>query len=82
MAKPSGSAGTRTTRTEVIDIKTLAATLETDPRTLRAFLRGLDRGVGRGSTYRWSSPSDAAVVAIVAAWREQPASEPTATEDA
>jgi hypothetical protein len=49
---------------------TLAEHLQTDPRTLRAFIRGLDLGVGFGSRYTWPSMKDPAVKRIVAAWRK------------
>ena len=48
-----------TTETPEVTIKDLAATLKTDARTLRAFVRGLELGCGRGTRYAWPSMSDA-----------------------
>lgn len=35
----------------VLDTKTVAEALDTDPRKLRKFLRETDQGVGRGKRY-------------------------------
>lgn len=51
-----------------ITIADLAKTLKTDARTLRAFVRGLELGCGRGSRYAWPSMTDPAVKRIVAKW--------------
>jgi len=53
-----------------INAQTLAEHLHTDARTLRAFIRGLDLGVGFGSRYTWASMKDPQVKRIVAAWRK------------
>ena len=49
-------------------IKQVAEKLGTDPRTLRAFVRTLDLGVGYGSRYAWPSMGDPAVKRIVREW--------------
>jgi len=51
-----------------LTIAALAAHLKTDARTLRAFLRENDLGVGRGKRYAWPSINDVAVKPIVKTW--------------
>jgi hypothetical protein len=53
-----------------VGIKELAAELGTDPRELRAFLRGLDLGAGRGKRYAWPSMTDPTVKRIVREWQD------------
>lgn len=57
------------TETSEITIKDLAATLKTDVRSLRAFVRGLELGCGRGTRYAWPSMTDATVKRIVRDWQ-------------
>lgn len=58
-----------TTEKPEVTIAELATTLKTDARTLRAFVRGLDLGCGRGTRYAWPSMSDGTVKRIVRAWQ-------------
>jgi transposase-like protein len=53
-----------------IGVSELADKLGTNARTLRAFIRTLDLGVGRGERYRWTGMSDPAVKKITKAWKE------------
>lgn len=51
-----------------LTIKVLADHLKTDARTLRAFLRDNELGVGRGKRYVWPSINDVAVKRIIKAY--------------
>lgn len=51
-----------------IGIKDIAVKLECEPRDLRAFVRKLDLGVGRGTRYAWPNMSDPTVKRIVREW--------------
>ncbi len=57
-----------TDKTEVT-IADLAATLKTNARALRGFVRGMDLGCGRGTRYAWPSMADTTVKRIVKEWQ-------------
>lgn len=69
MATTTEKDTTTKTSTEVT-IAALAATLNTDARTLRGFVRGMKLGCGRGARYAWPSMNDADVKKIVRAWSD------------
>jgi hypothetical protein len=54
---------------EGVGVKQLAEHLDTDPRTLRAFLRRSERAVGRGTRYEWQSLTDPEAKKVIAEWR-------------
>lgn len=51
-----------------VGIADIAAKLGTQPTRLRAFIRTLDLGVGRGTRYVWPSLADPTVKRIVREW--------------
>jgi hypothetical protein len=51
--------------TTTVGIKDIAEKLGVEPRALRAFIRTLDLGVGRGTRYAWPSLSDPTVKRII-----------------
>jgi len=59
---------TKGSEKQVVDINQLADHLKTDPRSLRAFLRQVKLGVGRGGAYGWPSLDDPAVKRIIKEW--------------
>lgn len=62
-----------------VGIKQIAAKLDTPPVRLRAFVRTLDLGVGKGSRYTWASMADPTVKRIVKEWEKAQATEPEAS---
>jgi transposase len=54
---------------KTIGVQQLAEHLETDPRTLRAFLRRSKKAVGGGTRYEWKSISDREAKKVIADWK-------------
>lgn len=54
--------------TPTIGVKDIAANLNVQPHKLRAFIRTLDLGVGRGTRYAWPAMSDPTVKRIKREW--------------
>ena len=57
-----------TTQQPAIGIAEIAAKLGAEPHKVRAFIRTLDLGVGRGTRYTWPSMADPTVKRIVREW--------------
>lgn len=58
------------TTTSTVGVKEIAAKLGVEPRQLRAFIRTMDLGVGRGTRYAWPTLSDPTVKRICREWQK------------
>jgi hypothetical protein len=64
-------ASSTTEKPVTVGIAEIAAKLGVEPHKLRAFIRTLDLGVGRGTRYTWPSMAHPAVKRIVREWGDK-----------
>jgi len=67
--------------TTTVGVKDIAEKLGVEPRRLRAFIRTLDLGVGRGTRYAWPTLSDPTVKRIIREWGKAQAAATEAGEE-
>lgn len=65
------------TKTQRLTTREVAEKLETDPRTLRRFLRARDKGVGAGKRYEFTGKDIAPLKKAFDAWLQEKPSKGT-----